>query len=173
MNRRTLLVAAAAAAAGCIDSGGNDGSDGGSTDATTSTATPTPTPSGSTDGETDTESGTASVRRRVFERRDACDERGSAAVSTDGDAVVVTGCITGRNGCVMAVLDETAYDDEVDELRVVVGTEKGTDGDVCTQALTALGYRCRVGFDGRRPATTVVVHDGAGGASTVAEAETR
>ncbi|MFB6126266.1 MAG: hypothetical protein ABEJ79_03065 [Halolamina sp.] len=163
MKRRTLLAALAAATAGCTGSGGNDGGDG-----------EEPTDDETTAGdETDTEPAESSIRSREFERRDACSERGSATISTDGDAVVVTGCITGEDGCKVAVLEEATYDGGADELRVVVGTEDGTESGACTQALTSLGYRCRVVFDGQRPATTVAVHDGAGGASTVAEAETR
>ena len=157
MERRTFLAAATGAlatTAGCVGS-----------------APETPD-SGSADTPSDTPT-TPSIVSRSLEPREDCPERGSASISTDGDSVVVEGCITGRNGCMVAALESAAYDAEADELSVRVETEDESEPDeMCTQALVHRGYTVTVEFENGLPGTTTVTHDGADGERQVAQSET-
>lgn len=156
MQRRTYLaavVAAAGSAAGCTNRGTPT-----DTPASTPSATPTPAPPRITD--------------RSFERRENCDESGAATIAVEGTAVVVEGCIVGKDGCQRPMLDRASYDADADELRVRVATETASDADVCTQQLVDLPYTATVTFENGLPGTTTVVHDGVDGETQVARAET-
>jgi hypothetical protein len=159
MERRTFLTGVAgvlAATAGCVGSAPETPDDG---PADSDDATETPT--------------APSITSRSFEPRDDCKESGSASISADGTSVVVEGCITGRNGCMVAALESATYDAEADELFVRVVTEDESDTDeICTQQIVHRGYRVTVAFDGGLPGTTTVIHDGMDGERQVAQSET-
>lgn len=190
MDRRTFLartgVLAAVGVAGCTSSGtggedsdtgegsnnGEDNSDddssndsgrtdnGGSNDDTTTT-----------DGESD--GSDATIADRTFERTGECNSTGTTTVARDGDIVVVEGCIRGRNGCSVPVLDTAEYDADANELSVVVGTEVEKEEDeMCSQALVSLGYELRITFDGQAPTNVTVAHDGPDGRTTVTSSNT-
>ncbi|WP_224447788.1 hypothetical protein [Haloprofundus salilacus] len=165
MDRRTFLarttVLAAVGLAGCTSTGTGDESDGDG--------------GGDDGGEWSTDSGNGSggsgqtITDRTFERTGECDQPSSATVTRDGDTVVVEGCIRGRNGCSVAVLDSVQYDAAEDRLSVVVATNvEREDDEVCTQALVSRGYEVRVEFENGLPGNVDVIHDGADGRSTVA-----
>lgn len=79
----------------------------------------------------------------------------TAVVSTDGNAVVVNGTITGRNGGMEPVLNEVTRKE--DEVHVDVGLEE-KDG-AATTVITEYSYRVElVGV--RDGETVVVMHDG-------------
>ena len=155
MDRRTVLTGvgtAVAALAGCT-SAANEGNP-------NETATPNPTPA------------PPRITDREFELRQNCDSPGAAAINVDGEAVVVEGCIVGKNGCQQPVLDTAVYDGDADELQVRVTTEAPSDTEACTQALVNLPYRVTVRFENGHPGTTTVVHDGANGEQQAGQAET-
>jgi hypothetical protein len=161
MRRRDLLgtvgAAVGPALAGCVGSGGPDpGTGDGDGD------------SGG-DGETDTPA-TPSVTDRNLTEIEECPTQGSASVSWGETAVTVTGCITGRNGCSVPVLESAEYDAEADELAVTVTTEEEDSGGACTQALTDLGYEATVTFADGLPGRVVVTHETMGESTTAAEA---
>jgi hypothetical protein len=159
MERRTFLTGAAgvlATVAGCVGSAPETPDDG---PADTGDSTETPTP--------------PSITGRSLEPREDCPNPSSASITTDGNSVVVEGCITGRNGCKVAALESATYDAAADELSVRVVTEDESDTDeMCTQQIVHRGYRVTVEFDGRFPGTTTVTHDGMDGERQVAESET-
>lgn len=153
MDRRTLLTgggAVLATLAGCTGTP-SEGSPTGS-------PTPTPAPPRITD--------------RSLELREQCERPGTATITTDGDAVVVEGCIVGINGCHRPVLERARYDQAADELQVRVTTEAPATAEACTQQLVDLPYRVTVTFANGRPGTTTVVHDGANGEQQAGDAET-
>ncbi len=152
MERRTYLttiVTVLAATAGCT---------GGSTGDTAPTESPTPTPA------------QPRITKYSLEGRENCDEQGAADIAVDGQAVIIEGCIVGKDGCQLPVLDGVVH--EADELEVRVTTEKRTDADVCTQQLVDLPYRVTVTFETGLPGTTRVIHDGVDGERLAGEAET-
>ena len=159
MERRTFLTGVAgvlAATAGCVGSAPETPDDG-PVDSDDTTETPT----------------APSITSRSFEPRDDCPEAGSASISTDGSSVVVEGCITGRNGCMVAALEAATYEPDADELSIRVVTEDESDTDeMCTQQIVHRGYRVTVAFDGGLPGTTTVIHDGMDGERQVAQSET-
>ena len=179
MQRRTFVTTVAAslgttALAGCV-SGGSDGAAGPGESATDdSDDGPTDTrdqPTETTDKSPDTSEPPA-LTDRSLERREGCSGTGSASVSTDSNAVVIEGCIAGKNGCQVPKLADAVYDVQADELTVTVTTEDGDDADVCTQRIVELGYAATLTFEGGLPKTTVVVHEGAGDEGEVARTET-
>ncbi len=157
MERRTFLTGAAgalAATAGCVGSAPETPDDGSADEATGTPAPP-------------------SITSRSLEPREDCPDPGSASISTDDTSVVVEGCITGRNGCMVAALESATYDTEADELSVRVVTEDESDTDeMCTQQIVNRGYRVTVEFDGGLPGTTTVTHNGMDGERQVAQSET-
>lgn len=158
MQRRTYLTsiaAALAATAGCT--GGSTG-DTGSTESESPTESPTATPS------------QPRITEYSLEGRENCDEPGAAEIAVDGNDVVVDGCIVGKDGCQVPVLDNVVS--EADELEVRVTTEKRTDADACTQQLVDLPYRVTVTFENGLPGTTRVIHDGVDGERQAGKAET-
>jgi hypothetical protein len=80
------------------------------------------------------------------------------------NTVVVTGTITGHNGCMTAALGSASYDPETDELSVGVVTTRreGTENQFCTQEVVALGYEATFTFEGGIPHSASVSHDGEG-----------
>jgi hypothetical protein len=96
---------------------------------------------------------------------------GADGTDADAPAVVVRGCVTGRNGCAEARLVDAAYDSAADRLSVVVGAVVERDPDaVCTQALTPRGYEATLAFEGGLPGAATVVHDDVDGRRTAVEA---
>lgn len=168
MRRRGLLTAVAVALAGCTGAGAGSGDDRTDTATETPTATPTATP---------TPSGTPTPSRVTdtsFTATGRCAREGDPTVDVDDGTATVTveGCVRGRNGCAEARLGGAEYDPTSGRLEVVVRTVVDTPPDtVCTQALTALGYRARVMFDAGAPATVAVVHDDVDGRRQVAVLE--
>lgn len=160
MQRRTYLTsiaAALAATAGCT--GGSPGN-ATPTESESPTESPSPTPS------------QPRITEYSLEGRENCDEPGAADIAVDGQAVIVEGCIVGKDGCQVPVLDSATYDPDADELLVRVTTEKRSDADACTQQLVDLPYRVTVTFENGLPETTRVVHDGVDGERQAGEAET-
>ena len=144
---------------------------GGATGTTTEACTETPdraTAGRTTDGATT--NGTGADRSfTVRETGDEANNEASVAIENDGSRVVVTGTITGENGCRTATLDSVRID--AGEVRIVVATERAPDADaVCSQALVGIGYRATVTVE-RRPESVTVIHRGAGGEETVATTE--
>jgi hypothetical protein len=100
-----------------------------------------------------------------------CESPGTAAVDFSDEAVTVTGCAHGRNGCAVPVLGDVSYAPDGDLLTVVVASEveRGED-EMCTEALLPLGYEARVAMDGMVPGVVSVVHDDVDGRREVARA---
>jgi len=170
MKRRHLLAAlGAAAVAGCVgDAPAGSGDDATETDGSTDADG-----SGS-DGDGPGSAVAPSVRETAFDRVDGCVGEDEARVDAGADAVDVTGCVVGADGCSRAALGEVGYDGDAGALRIVVRTVEGTgDTEACTQALTPRGYEARVAFDGGLPGRVVVVHDDANGRRTVADVDLR
>ncbi|AUV80638.1 hypothetical protein C2R22_02350 [Salinigranum rubrum] len=89
-----------------------------------------------------------------------CERPGTASVAFGDEAVTVTGCAHGRNGCAVPVLADVSYTPAEDHLTVVIASEVRRDEDeACTEALLPLGYEARVVMDGAVPGTVSVVHD--------------
>jgi hypothetical protein len=172
MRRRGLLTAVAVALAGCTGAGGGAGDDRTATDTETPSDTATSTPTA-----TPTPSGTPTPTRVTdtsFTATGRCAREGDPTVDVDDGTATVTveGCVRGRNGCAEARLGGAEYDPTSGRLEVVVRTVVDTPPDtVCTQALTALGYRATVAFDAGTPATVAVVHDDVDGRRQVAVLE--
>ena len=100
-----------------------------------------------------------------------CDSHGTAAVDFGDDAVTVTGCARGRNGCAVPVLADVSYAVSENTLTVVVASDVERDEDqMCTEALLPLGYEARVAMDGMVPEHVRVVHDDVDGRREVARA---
>ncbi|PSQ09418.1 hypothetical protein BRC98_06055 [Halobacteriales archaeon QS_7_68_65] len=144
---------------------------GGATGTTTEACTETPgraTAGRTTDGAT-TNGSAADRSFTVVETGDEAGNEASVAIENDGSRIVVTGTITGENGCRTATLDSVRID--AGEVRIVVATERAPDADaVCSQALVGIGYRATVTVE-RRPESVTVIHRGAGGEETVATTE--
>lgn len=158
MQRRTYLTSIAAALAATAGCTGGSAGDAGSTESESPTGSPTPTPS------------QPRITEYSLEGRENCDEPGAAEIAVDGQVVVVEGCIVGKDGCQVPVLDSVGY--EADELEVRVTTEKRSDADACTQQLVDLPYRVTVAFENGLPGTTRIIHDGVDGERQAGEAET-
>ncbi|KTG10898.1 hypothetical protein AUR64_06875 [Haloprofundus marisrubri] len=176
MDRRTFLertaVLAAVGVAGCTSTGADGGDSGGNGNDNTGNGTDengTEDDSGDdTTTEGDSDGSDTAIADRTFERTGECNSSGTTTVSREDDAVVVEGCIRGRNGCSVPVLDTAEYDADADRLSVVVGTEVEKEEDeMCSQALVSLGYELRVSFDGPVPTDIAVAHDGPDGQTTV------
>lgn len=166
MQRRTFITTVAASLgtttlAGCVAGGPSDDSTAGGTDNATDQPSSTPTDSA------------PKMTGQSLERREKCSESGSASISAESNVVTVEGCITGKDGCQVPVLEDATYDAGADELTVTVTTENGGSGDACTQQIVELGYTATVEFEGGLPKTTTVVHHGATDDGQVAQAETR
>ena len=170
MKRRTLLTGAASAlalTAGCAGDAPETPDDG-----PANTESPTPTDDAETESPTATPA-PPSIVSRSLEPREECGEAGSATITTDGAAVVVEGCIVGKNGCMVPSLESAAYDAAADELAVgVVTADSSGEDEACTQQIVHRGYAVTVEFDGGLPGTTTVTHDGMEGEREVARAET-
>lgn len=153
MDRRAFLgvVSATVALAGCTGSG----------------------PPGST---TPPAASTPTITDQKFARTGDCEDPGAATVSFPDD-VVVTGCISGPDGCAAAALDSVDYDGAEDTLYASVGIVDTREPDeVCIEAQRATSivyraYELRIGFDNGLPGTVVVVHDGVEGRIEAARVE--
>jgi hypothetical protein len=176
MRRRELLASGGLVAGtvltGCLGdgapgsgSGGDDSDDGGSGGGGDGGGG-----GGGDDGGT-TSPSDLELTGREFASRDDCAGRGSAEVAFEDGRVVVTGCITGRNGCEVPELGSTELDGDDDgHLSVVVTTTQPDPDAVCTQALTSLGYEARFTFEGGTPESVQVVHRSGSSESVVTEA---
>ncbi|MES3162183.1 MAG: hypothetical protein PPP55_11545 [Halorubrum sp.] len=172
MNRRAILATAAAVAvsvAGCVDGGDPDtddpgaGSDGGSD---------------GSDEETDENDGEGSdieiaanpaVDRVEIDELDPSEtgSAGEATIEFAAEAVRVEGTVVGTTGCHSVTVAEATVSG--DEFRLVVAAVDDAEPDeMCTQALTEVGYEVDAAFDGGLPASVTVVHDDADGQATVA-----
>jgi hypothetical protein len=185
MNRRVLIsclgVATAAALAGCLGgpnpptAGSENGNENGSESQSGNGGGADDGGDGGTGGSAGgTGDGAATGTHPRFTETSLtatgrCENPGAATVQFDDEAVTVTGCAHGRNGCSVPVLDDVAYAVKGDLLTVVVATEVDRgDDEMCTQALVPLGYRVRVTMDGMVPGTARVVHDDVDGRREVA-----
>lgn len=176
MNRRTVLTGTVTllplALAGCL--GGSSGADGETETETEQTETETTEtdelPTTGTDG------GTSGTHPRFTESSltalDECPSPGEASIAFENEGVTVTGCVVGKNGCTVPMLENVSYDGEAETVTLVVAAVEERDEDeACTEALVELGYEARVALDGTVPATAVVVHDDVNGKREVARAE--
>jgi hypothetical protein len=86
-----------------------------------------------------------------------------------GSRVVVTGTVTGSDGCQTAVLDGVERGGSA--LTVTVATESDAGaGKVCSQALVGIEYRLSMALETPTESVTVV-HRGASGRTAVTTAE--
>lgn len=157
MNRRTLLAAATATiAAGCTGVGGSsetsDGDDAGA------------------DGQNGVDpAADPDLRSTDIVAVDAAsvDE---TAVEFSPNEIRVAGTVVGETGCHGVAVSETTVDDG--SFRVVVeAVDDAEPEQLCTQALTAVGYELDATFGGGVPRSVTVVHDDAHGVETAASAE--
>lgn len=158
MQRRTFLSSIAAAfgaTAGCT--GGSTG-ESESTEGESPTESPTPTPS------------QPRITGYSLEGRENCNEPRAAEITVDDNDVVIEGCIVGKNGCQVPMLDTVVY--EADQLEVRVVTEKHSDADACTQQLIDRPYTVTVTVENGLPGTTRVIHDSVDGEQQAGQAET-
>jgi len=183
MDRRALLCGGVSlvvgALAGCLGrggegsggegSGGENGTDGdappnspdpsatpGQSPTPDSSPTATPTPTDATDRST--------IRDRSFAVRDvSCGaDRDAAAASADGADVTVTGTIPGSDTCHTARLADVTYRGRDRRLRIGLESyvPESTETPVCGQCIVEIDYEATFTFEGDRPETVVVVHDG-------------
>jgi hypothetical protein len=168
MHRRTLLSGvgvALAATAGCLGGGppvADGGNDGDGDD-----------PGTGSPGDGDGSAGGGGTHPRFTETSltstGQCENTGTASVDFGDEAVTITGCAYGRNGCAVPVFADVSYAPDGDLLTVVVASEVERRGDVgCTEALLPLGYEARVAMDGMVPGVVRVVHDDVDGRREVA-----
>lgn len=87
------------------------------------------------------------------------EETNEAAVGIDSDQLLVTvrGTITGNNGSMTGELERVAYDDEVEELLVTVGTTERS-GDMFPQCVTEIDYEAEFQFQETLPARIMIQH---------------
>jgi hypothetical protein len=166
VNRRALLRGlaplAAGAVAGCLgdgrDGGGTDDGDAGGspTDAPEPSPTDTPSPDGATGG-------SRLVDRSFAVLEEGCGSgRESADATRDGSRVIVTGTITGSDGCHTARLAGATYARIDGRLRVEVETyvPSSTATMACAACLVDIDYEATFTFEGGAPGEVVIVHDG-------------
>ena len=128
---------------------------------------------------TDTEGGTgtggetaAGVTNRTFTVENEDGSTGNEATvnfANGGSRVVVTGTITGKNGCQTAALDSVRNTNS--GLVVTVATERDAPPNaVCSMALVGIDYRFVMHVE-TPPKSVTVVHRGATGKRTVTAAK--
>lgn len=141
------------------------------------TGTAAPTDTERTGRGTETTAGTdttgaAGVTRQSFSVESTSASPGNEAsvrFAEGGSRVVVTGTITGSDGCQTAVLDGITMTDS--GLEATVATETDADaGAACSQALVGIEYRLAMTLE-TPPESVTVVHRGASGRTTVTTAE--
>lgn len=171
MKRRTLLRAvAAASAAGIAGCTGTGPGGGGPADSPTDspTGTPADSPTGTpADSPTDTPTptptpGPPELTGQSFEVLDKGCGTGTdrATVKRNDQTVTVTGVISGSNGCYTAELERARYDAGADELRVNVRSFDPGDEAACMQCIVDIDYRATFEFEGGRPGSVTVRHNG-------------
>ena len=165
MYRRAVLATTAAVAvasvAGCVadadpiddtdsdDTGSDDGADGGS----------------SVDAASDPDITNVEVSAAD---PGATGAAGEASIEFVTDGVHVEGTVLGETGCHGVELASTATTDE-GALRVVVAAvDDAGSTEMCTQALTDIGYEVDAEFAEGLPESVTVVHDDADGREVVA-----
>ncbi|SNR26019.1 hypothetical protein [Halorubrum vacuolatum] len=167
MNRRTLLAGTAVALAGCTARGeqpdGSDAGDGSGIDAVDDAA----------DGSSD-------VEDRDIDNHGIDDDLtidlgktapemapGAVDVAVDADELHIDGTVTGATGCHVPAVETATV--EGDELQlVVIAVSDAAPDQLCTLALTEVGYEVDVAFGGDLPAEITIVHDDATGRKTAA-----
>lgn len=112
------------------------------------------------------------VAEVAFAPERECDGSRGASVAFVDEAVRVTGCIRGPNGCHVAVPRGASVDGGTLRVTVTTDAEAG-DGTAtaCTQALVRRGYETTVTTTGGVPSTVEVRHVEMGETKTVATAE--
>lgn len=127
---------------------------------------------GTARGTAGTKAGAGSVASREFTVRETDAPVGDEArvsFEDEGRNVVITGTITGKNGCQTAVLDSVQMEGSTLTVTVATKEEAGTDA-VCSQALIGITYRLAVTLE-TPPQSVRVVHRGANGRREVATTE--
>ncbi|WP_049998227.1 hypothetical protein [Halococcus sediminicola] len=141
------------------------------------TGTAAPTATERTDRGTETTAGTdttgvAGVTSQSFSVESTSASPGNEAsvrFADGGSRVVVTGTITGSDGCQTAVLDGITMTDS--GLEATVATETDADaGAACSQALVGIEYRLSMTLE-TPPESVTVVHRDASGRTAVTTAE--
>ena len=121
---------------------------------------------------TDTTGGAAGVTSQSFSVESTSASPGNEAsvrFAEGGSRVVVTGTITGSDGCQTAVLDGIEMTDS--GLEATVATETDADaGAACSQALVGIEYRLATTLE-TPPESVTVVHRGTSGRTEVTTAE--
>jgi hypothetical protein len=134
------------------------------TSTTSPTTTPTEPVSATATGTTDT---AIPVPDRLTVHRKDAPPANEAQVTFEngGSRIVVTGTITGRNGCQTAVLDSVRK--TTSGLVVTVATERDAPANAaCSMALVGIEYRFSVRVE-HSPESVTVVHRGAAGKRTI------
>lgn len=175
MYRRNLLTTTAAAVAvavaGCVDGSdvgesGDDGSDSGGSDSGRSD-------SGSSDsGGSDPATSAVEVATEPEPEHVEIDEAdaetaGEAVIEFATDAVHVEGTVLGETGCHGVALADTTVTDDGFRMVVTAVDDSGPE-ELCTQALTEVGYAVDVAFIDGVPGSVTVVHDDADGHAVIA-----
>lgn len=162
MNRRALMATTAAlAVAGCTDAVGSLGTD---NTAASETEKRSDTDTNVTTQHVDVAADPTLTETTLVEAGAAVED---AAVSFEPDTVHVSGTVTGKTGCHSATIDDATVNDD-GTFHLVIGTTDDTTPDqLCTQALTEIGYELDATFDDGVPQTVTVVHDDAHGPETV------
>ncbi len=188
MYRRALLTTAAigvASVAGCVDGGeplGDGSSDAESTDDDGSAGD-----DGSGDGDSaddtdeggggDDESTSESSGIEVDDNPNAQSvdisevdpmAAGEASIDFAADTVHVEGTVVGETGCHGVELENARTTDEGVFRVVVAAVDDGEPDEMCTQALTEIGYEVDASFEAGVPESVTVVHDDAAGQEVVA-----
>lgn len=141
------------------------------------TGTAAPTDTERTDRGTETTAGTdatgvAGVTSQSFSIESTSASPGNEAsvrFAESGSRVVVTGTITGSDGCQTAVLDGIEMTDS--GLEATVATETDADaGAACSQALVGIEYRLAMTLE-TPPESVTVVHRGTSGRTAATTAE--
>ncbi|GAB6879397.1 hypothetical protein JCM17823_16710 [Halorubrum gandharaense] len=183
MNRRTLLAAAGTmgtvAVAGCVGDGGDAG-DGDGDDANGGDQENDETGGTFEDGQ-DGEDAAASADSEAAEiiedpelvdtelvTVDTDDDTSDATVSFGEDVVYVEGTVVGETGCHAVELAKTEVNGDGSLEVVVAAVDDADPEEMCTQALTPLGYVVEATFDDGIPGEVTVVHDDTDGRDTVA-----
>ena len=169
MNRRTLLAGTAIALAGCTARAEPESGSG------TGNGSEIDEGDGAGDGTEDTnrnhdgnDVGDGIDNDLVLDLVKTAPEMptGAVDVAVDADELHIDGTVTGETGCHVPAVETATV--EGDELRLVVTAVSDAAPDqLCTLALTEVGYEVDVGFTGDLPEAVTVVHDDAAGRKTV------
>ena len=175
MRRRDVLQALAGAGAtvglaGCLGSAGAGDPPRGTPDGS---PTPTPPPPPGTTPPDDSGPHPVTPTDTSFEvrSRECGVGEDRATVSFDADGVAVDGVVGGRDTCDTARLAGASLRDGTLEVVVEVYRETSDATVACAQCLTDVAYRFAARVPGGGPERVRVVHDAAGGRTTVTVAD--